>query len=514
MANIFSLVGDIFIDNSKADESIQKTKSNAEKLGEKFSEGAKTAGKWAVGIATGATAVATALFKTAQSASADLDKVQKGAQELGMSYEAYQELDYALNRSGASINDLSKGFVNITKDLNNFKNGVKGASDTYDKLGVSLKNADGTMKSSEDILKESLTTLASMSDETERNALANELFGKSYTNLIPLLNSGADGIEDLISNAHELGLVMSDDAVDAGAQFGDMLADVQDSFGKVIQTIGVKLFPLIEEVLQWILDHMPEIQGFLQQFFDFLTKAIEVLVDVIKAIAPVVEELWNKLIKPILEGVLDFISGVFTGDIEKSFKGISKIIESVWEGLKAIFKRPLDWLVNTLNGWVSTATKPFKDLANAIGSIWESIKSKFKLPHFTVSGSLNPAKWFTQGMPKIGVEWYAKGGILNDPTLFGFNPYSGNAMVGGEAGAEAIAPIETLEEYFKKWSNNDELLNRVDALIGTVESYMTVLVDNSQKQIVLDNGALVGNLMPDINKGLNKITNLERRGVR
>lgn len=67
-----------------------------------------------------------------------------------------------------------------------------------------------------------------------------------------------------------------------------------------------------------------------------------------------------------------------------------------------------------------------------------------KLPRITISGkfSLNPPS-----APSFGLEWYAKGGILNDPTIFGLNPFTGNAMVGGEAGAEAIAPISTLKQY-------------------------------------------------------------------
>lgn len=67
-----------------------------------------------------------------------------------------------------------------------------------------------------------------------------------------------------------------------------------------------------------------------------------------------------------------------------------------------------------------------------------------KLPHISISGSfsLNPPS-----VPSFGIEWYKKGGILNDPTIFGLNPFTGNAMVGGEAGAEAIAPIDTLKKY-------------------------------------------------------------------
>jgi hypothetical protein len=90
---------------------------------------------------------------------------------------------------------------------------------------------------------------------------------------------------------------------------------------------------------------------------------------------------------------------------------------------------------------------------DAVHNAIEAIKGFFdfewslphlSLPHISISGSfsLNPPS-----VPHFGIEWYKKGGILNDPTIFGLNPFTGNAMVGGEAGAEAIAPIDTLKKY-------------------------------------------------------------------
>lgn len=70
---------------------------------------------------------------------------------------------------------------------------------------------------------------------------------------------------------------------------------------------------------------------------------------------------------------------------------------------------------------------------------------KIKLPHFKVSGSANPINWLSEGVPTISVEWYKNGGIMTNPTMFGLN--GNKAMVGGEAGPEAILPISILRKY-------------------------------------------------------------------
>ena len=115
---------------------------------------------------------------------------------------------------------------------------------------------------------------------------------------------------------------------------------------------------------------------------------------------------------------------------------------------------------------------------------------EIKLPHFSIDGnfSLNPPS-----IPHFGIEWYEKGGIMTDPTAFGINPYSGNVMVGGEAGAEAIAPIETLKSYVREAvdGSNVQLYGLLNAILMLLREYLPELAN---MQLVTDTGALVGEL--------------------
>ena len=100
------------------------------------------------------------------------------------------------------------------------------------------------------------------------------------------------------------------------------------------------------------------------------------------------------------------------------------------------------------------------------------------------------------GLPKIGVEWYAKGGIMNKPTAFGYNPMTGNAMVGGEAGAEAIAPISTLQNYVSDAvrSQNSNLEYYFEKLIDLLGVYLPGIKDSMDRPVVLDSGQLVSGI--------------------
>jgi hypothetical protein len=115
---------------------------------------------------------------------------------------------------------LKKGIKGITQDLGNMSKGVDVDTSAYDSLGVALQNADGSMRSTEDVMTDCILALADMDDTTQRNALAQEIFGNSFGELLPLLNSGSASIEELIGMADEYA-VITDEDVKASADLAD-----------------------------------------------------------------------------------------------------------------------------------------------------------------------------------------------------------------------------------------------------------------------------------------------------
>lgn len=155
-----------------------------------------------------------------------------------------------------------------------------------------------------------------------------------------------------------------------------------------------------------------------------------------------IKSVWNGF-KIIFETVVNFISGIWsgiTGTMLSVWNGIVGGITSAWDGIIA----------------------PFKAVIDSIGRIWEGVKNLFKLPHFTISGTLNPLKWADEGMPKVGVDWYYKGGIFNSPTILG-NMGVGDRHNGQGSNAEAVIPLDSMYRNLRNIvreenSSNNEII--------------------------------------------------------
>lgn len=190
--------------------------------------------------------------------------------------------------------------------------------------------------------------------------------------------------------------------------------------------------------------------------------AINVVLGIIKAVMQIITGDWSgawETIKSTISTVWDAIQsvsqtvmGALQSYISNTLNAISGAVSAVWNGIKATVEFVLTSIYNNVtNTWdgiknaIGSAINGAKDLvSSAISAIqglfnfsisWPHIP----LPHFSVSGSANPLDWLSQGVPSISVELYAKGGIMTKPTIFGSN--GNNLMVGGEAGNEAVLPL-------------------------------------------------------------------------
>ena len=120
-------------------------------------------------------------------------------------------------------------------------NGNEKAVESFAALGISIDDLKN--KSQEEIFTNVMNSLADMEQGAVRNALGNDLLGRSYTELLPLLNAGSDGMQELKDRADELGIVMSEEAVKANVTFGDTLQDIKESFGGIVRGLTDSFLP-------------------------------------------------------------------------------------------------------------------------------------------------------------------------------------------------------------------------------------------------------------------------------
>ncbi|HEL1838365.1 TPA: phage tail tape measure protein [Streptococcus suis] len=205
----------------------------------------------------------------------------------------------------------------------------------------------------------------------------------------------------------------------------------------VVETAINMVLGIIKAVMQLITGDWSGAWETIKQVLSTAWEGMKAIIGmVLDTISQLISNSWNGIkatISNFLSAISSTISSVWNGiqsTVSGVLNGISSTVSSVWNGVK-----------NTISNAINGAKDAVSNAINAIKGLfnfqirWPHIP----LPHFSVSGSANPLDWLKGGIPRISIDWYAKGGILTKPTAFGLN---GNSlMVGGEAGKEAVLPL-------------------------------------------------------------------------
>lgn len=357
---------------------------------------------------------------------------------------------------------------------------------SFSDLAEAAKSSSGTVSTTFDETVDPIDKLTTYSNKA-KEGLA-EVGGKLLETLIPALEPLIDLLDKAVewfTNLNEsdqqtiviLGLVTAAVMTLLGA-----LAPIVIAIGAIGAPIGIVIAAIvaaiavitliIQAIMNW-----GEISEWLQNLWD--------------GFAIWISELWSQISTTAIrawEALITWLSNLWTSitEIGKALwtvfvAGLTGIFQNLVTGAQALWQNFTSFLSNLWTNLITTGSNLFRDLGSSISNvfngilstasnIWNSIKSTISnasdgaknavssaiqaiknlfnfniswphipLPHFSVSGSANPLDWLSQGVPSIAIEWYAKGGIMTKPTLFGMN--GNRAMVGGEAGAEAILPL-------------------------------------------------------------------------
>lgn len=403
MLDLGALKLSIVVDSNEAKSELdsvqEKASGTSNSLGTKLASAGKVAAAGIAAIGTAAAAGGAAIYKVATSSAETADRIDKMSQKIGVSRTAFQEWDYICSQSGVDVGVLQSGVKTLTTQMDNAAGGSASAQEAFQALGLTWEDGNGKLKNQETMMEEAILALAGMEDGTERARLAQELFGKAGTELAPILNSGAEGVEALRQRCHDLGLVMSDEAVASGVLMGDTIADVKASFAAVTTQIGAQFMPVIQQIADYILANMPTIQSVIQVVFDACGSLIQALIPVIQSLMGAISEMvtsaqtegtlfntiWTTIqtvfssVITIITDLLKAASAIMQGDWETLWNSILNIANTIWETIKAAFSAFLDILVSLLIGiWdaMKQAAKGlFEKVQEGFTEIWNKIKT-------------------------------------------------------------------------------------------------------------------------------------------
>lgn len=240
-------------------------------------------------IAEGLKKVGQAVWDTAKETAEYADEVQTLAVQYNLTTDEVQEYMYMQELADVSVETIAGSLTKLTKNMGEAKDGTGNAAEAFDKLGISVTDSNGELRSSQEVFKDAIDALGQIENATERDTVSMALFGKGAQDLNPLIALGAEGFADLASEAHSAGAVMSGDALQAAGEFGDTLERAKERTDALKRQIGEKLIPvfgdLLEKVLEWA-DGVDwdKVGSTISRAFEVVSGAVTLLIEDIKSV--------------------------------------------------------------------------------------------------------------------------------------------------------------------------------------------------------------------------------------
>lgn len=411
------------------------------------------------------------------------DSMSKLSQRTGIAAPMLDKFRKVAELSDTSIESLERAFPALTKNMDIAAQKGKGpAFEAFERLGISVQNADGSLRAADDVMLQVSDRFANMADGAEKSALASQIFGTRIgSELIPLLNSGGDAVRGM-------GTALTQDFADKAAAFNDKLENVQEKLGDMALKLTEALLPALEAII-------PAIESLVTGFTSLpgpvqgLIAALGGIAAVAVVFAPLVTALTT--IGPLLGGLVTAIgpvvaavkglgvilAGVFSGpvgwvalavaagvaifkfrnEIGSAFQAVGNIIKDAADAFNQVFVQPVveggqavyDGLVDTLSQIGAALRAPFEAAANmikgivngilngvgnAIGSVVNAINNVIRGANSALAKLQLPQIPF---LPMPNIPKFAKGGMVTGPTL---------GLV-GEAGPEYIVPARKAQGF-------------------------------------------------------------------
>lgn len=235
-------------------------------------------------IAEGLKKIGQAVWDTAKETAEYADEVQTLAVQYNLTTDEVQEYMYMQELADVSVETIAGSLTKLTKNMGEAKDGTGNAAEAFDKLGISVTDSTGELRSSQEVFKDAIDALGQIENATERDTVSMALFGKGAQDLNPLIALGAEGFANLATEAHETGAVMGGDALASASSFGDTLERVEQKADSLKRQIGEKLAPKLEELLEQLMEWADGVDW--DAVADSIASAFETIVKAVQDLIP------------------------------------------------------------------------------------------------------------------------------------------------------------------------------------------------------------------------------------
>ena len=568
---LFRLLGTIAIDNTEANNALQDTSARAQDSADEtesaFSKIGNAAGKIALGIGAAGLAIGGAFVGAVESTRdyrAEMGLLEAAFLTAGHSSEVakdtYSELNAILGDSGQAVEasqHLAK-LVDNEKDLQTWTDICAGVYSTFGEsipLESLAESANEVAKSGEltGALVDSLVwaghseeefqaKLDACSSEQERQKLIMDTLNGTYKDASVQYKETNKDIMEARQAQERL--------TDAMAEVGRVGEPIMTAIKNAIAGMAEKAVPVIERMVNgfrdcvtWIKENQTTVQEWIGVIVGATTaigtflliiswgKIMTAAANAIKVVRTAMLAMNAAMLANPIGLIVAVLAGLVAAFLYlwKNCDGFRAFWLKMWDKVKSASAVAADWIsgkMDSLKGAIDKAKTKFTEIQKTISDKMESAQKavkkaidkikgffdfswklpKLKMPTIGIKGkfSIDPPS-----VPKFSVKWNAEGGVLTQPTIFGS---IGNTLLGGgEAGMEAIAPIDVLQSYVRD-AVRAEIAQIASVLIEQNEIMMDFLSNNMPSAVVMDTGALVGELTPAINTRLGNMYKYENRG--
>ena len=359
---------------------------------------ATAAGQSLKGLSMVAGAIDVALAGLAYKSGAAADDLNTLSKVTGIGTDALQKYKLSADLVDVSVEAIAKSQQKLKKNMLGALDGTNDQAQYFEQLGVNITNADGSLRDAGDVFDETIEALGKMTNETERDAIAMALMGKSATELNPLIEDGGETykrVADLMANN---GLeVVDQETHDKANQFNDYLDEIKATWGAAISTIGMQLAGYLAPVLEKVAGFLEKVAGWLSTLSPEVLTVIGIIAGVVAAIAPLLI-VFGKIAFAIssitgLMSTLGLTFGAIAGPIGIAIAVIGALIAvgvllyKNWDTIKLKAEELKNWVIEkwtALKDGVVNAVANIKEqalfywtaLKTGIGIIVDTVRNK------------------------------------------------------------------------------------------------------------------------------------------